>query len=182
MIFSRKAPESLPPQPPSQPDPHGDEAGKRAAGAKQLSAAFGAIVALFMRSAEEKFLSLQDLEWLVLPALIRGQFVIAEARPKESGAIMPVGVVLWALVSPEVDKRLAGQKSGTLRLAPDEWRSGDVPWIIVSAGDRKVVGKLLEQLTGTVFKERPPRMRVRDAEGKVLVGRIEIRAEPKVTA
>jgi hemolysin-activating ACP:hemolysin acyltransferase len=144
--------------------------------AKNLAGAFGSMVALLMRSADEKSLSLTDLEWLVLPALARGQFAVAEAQPKDSGAIMPVGLVLWALVSPDVDARLAGHGEGVLRLAPADWQSGNIPWIIVRAGEPKVVGRLLEQLVRTVFKGRPPRMRVRDGEGKFRAGRVEIKA------
>jgi hemolysin-activating ACP:hemolysin acyltransferase len=150
-----------------------EDAKKRAIAAKQIAASFGEIVTLLMRSPTERQHSLQDLEWLVIPAIARGQFAVADAQSKETGAVTTVGTVLWAFVSAEIDKRLE-HATGPLRLQPNEWRSGDIPWIILAVGDPKVVGSLLQQLTRSVFKDRPARMRVRGADGKVVVGRLEL--------
>ncbi len=151
-----------------------EEVKKRAIAAKQVAASFGEIVMLLMRSPTEKFHSLQDLEWLIAPALVRGQFALADAQSKETGVVMPVGAVLWALVSAEVDKRLTEKTEEPIRLLPDEWRSGDIPWIILTAGDSKVVGGLLQQMTKAMFKEKPAKIRVKGQDGKVVVGRLEV--------
>ena len=89
---------------------------------------------LLLRSSQENH-SVADLGWLVVPAVANGQFAVAEARSQETGAITPVGALLWALVSADVDKHLT-DLSAPLRLKPNEWRSGDIPWIILAIGDR----------------------------------------------
>jgi cytolysin-activating lysine-acyltransferase len=159
-----------------------DEATARshAAGAKKLAAAFGSVVSLMMRAPDVKSLPISELEWLVMPALSRGQFAIAEAQPKDAAVLMPIGLVLWAMVSKDVDARLSEQSGNLLKLAPEEWRSGDIPWITFRVGDPKVIGHLLSELTKSVFKGRAPRMRVRNADGKILVGRVE--AKPSESA
>jgi cytolysin-activating lysine-acyltransferase len=151
-----------------------EDAKKRMIASKQMSAAFGEIVALLMRQPSEKHHSLADLEWLVVPAVARGQYALAEAQSKETGATAPVGAVLWALVSPEIDRRLS-DLSVPARLKPEEWRSGDIPWIIQATGDMKILGGLMQQLTQKTFKNRPPKMRVRGADGKLTVGHLEVK-------
>ena len=55
---------------------------------------FGEIVSVFMRSAQHRTLTLADIERLVLPAVATGQFMLAEAEVKATGAKQPVAVVL----------------------------------------------------------------------------------------
>lgn len=147
---------------------------KRMMASKQMAAAFGEIVSLLMRSSSEKHYSLTDLEWLVVPAVARGQYALAEAQSKETGAIAPVGAILWALVSEEVDKRLM-DLSIPPRLKPDEWRSGDIPWVIQTSGDMKILAGLIQKISEKTFKDQPPKMRIRGADGKVSVGHIELK-------
>ena len=158
-----------------------EDARKRMNASKQMAAAFGEVVSLLMRSGSDKHHSLADLEWLVVPAIARGQYALAEAQSKETGATAPVGAVLWALVSQEVDKRLS-DISAPVRLRPDEWRSGDIPWIVLATGDLKILGGLIQQLTHKAFNERAPRMRVRGADGKISVGQLEVRQKAATDA
>lgn len=151
-----------------------EESKKRALAAKQMAASFGEFVTLLMRSGTEKHHTLGDLEWLVVPALVHRQFALAEAQSKETGAVSPVGGVLWAFVSEEVDKRLSDVSAPT-RLKPNEWRSGDIPWIIMATGDRRILAGLIQQLTKSVFKDRQPKMRIRGQDGKVSVGHLEVK-------
>lgn len=153
-----------------------DKARKRAIASKQIAAAFGEIVALAMRTQSTRHHTLQDLEWLIAPAVLTGQFALAEAQAKTTGLVTPVGAVLWALVSEETDRRLTAELDTPLRLRPDEWRGGPIPWIVLTLGDQRVVGGLLKQLTETAFKDRPPKLRARGADGKLTVGRLEISA------
>lgn len=152
-----------------------EQAKLRAAASKRMSAAFGDIVLLMSRAPGEQHYSLRDLDWLVMPAVGYGQFALAEAQSKENGAVLPVGAILWALVSPDVDARLSAQDTGPIRLSPAEWRSGDIAWIIHTVGDPKILSGLMEQLTKTAFKDRAPKMRVRGSDGKAKVGHIEVR-------
>lgn len=151
-----------------------EDAKKRAVAAKQLAAAFGEFVMLMMRSQHEKHHTLSDLEWLIVPGLLSRQYALAEAQSKETGMVSPVGGVLWASVSEEVDKRLS-DLSTPLRLKPAEWRSGDILWIVSAHGDNRVLAGLIQQLTTSVFKDRKPKMRVRGNDGKLTVGHLEIK-------
>ena len=151
-----------------------EEAKKRAAASKRMAASFGEIVSLLMRSPADKHHTLADLEWLIAPAVMRGQFAVAEAQSKETGATAPIGAVLWAFVSEEVDARLTDLAT-PMRLKPDEWRSGDIPWIIHATGDTRVIAGLIQQLTASVLKGKAPKMRARGSDGKVTVGHIEIK-------
>jgi cytolysin-activating lysine-acyltransferase len=151
-----------------------EEAKKRALAAKQVAAAFGEFVMLMMRSPNERHHTLTDLEWLIVPGLINRQYALAEAQSKETGMVSPVGGVLWAFVSEEVDKRLS-DLSTPLRLKPSEWRSGDIPWIVSAHGDNRVLAGLIQQLTTTLFKDRKPKMRVRGRDGKLTVGHLEVK-------
>lgn len=151
-----------------------EESKKRAVAAKQMAASFGEFVTLLMRSQSEKHHTLGDLEWLIVPALMHRQFALAEAQSKETGAVSPVAGVLWAYVSEEVDKRLSDASAPT-RLKPNEWKSGDIPWIILATGDRRVLAGLIQQLTKSVFKDRDPKMRIRGKDGKVSVGHLEVK-------
>ena len=152
-----------------------EESKKRAAASKRMAASFGEIVLLMSQSPGEQHYALRDLDWLVAPAVRLGQFALAEAQSKTNGLVLPVGAVLWALVSSEVDQRLSSQEAGPIRLAPQEWRSGDIPWIIHTVGEPKILGGLMEQLTKTVFKERAPKMRIRGADGKAKVGEVHVK-------
>ena len=151
-----------------------DEIKKRGIAAKHVAASFGEIVTLMMRSPVDKAITLNDLEWMVVPALQSGQFAVAEAQSKETGAVMPVGAVLWAFVSPEVDQRLSSSLDQPARLQPAEWRSGDIPWVVMAIGEPKLLGGLLQQLAKTVFARQAPKMRARGADGKISVGRLEL--------
>ena len=153
-----------------------DEIKKRGAAAKHVAASFGEIVTLMMRSAADKSITLNDLEWMVVPALQSGQFAVAEAQSKDTGAVMPVGAVLWAFVSPDVDQRLSTALDQPIRLQPPEWRSGDIPWVIMAIGEPKLLGGLLQQLSKSVFARQAPKMRARGADGKVAIGRLEFNA------
>jgi cytolysin-activating lysine-acyltransferase len=152
-----------------------EEAKKRAAASKRMAASFGEIALLMSQSPAEQHYALRDLDWLVAPAVRLGQFALAEAQSKTNGLVVPVGAILWALVSPEVDQRLSSQETGPIRLAPNEWRSGDIPWIIHTVGEPKILGGLMERLTKTVFKDKAPKMRVRGSDGKAKVGEVHIK-------
>jgi hemolysin-activating ACP:hemolysin acyltransferase len=143
---------------------------QRAATVRQIDLVLGQIVAVLMRSPQHKHYSLADLEWLVLPAVLSGQFRIAQAQ--QAAAVAPVGVVLWASVSADVDRRLS-DLSAPARLRPDEWRSGDVPWLMELVCDTRAQQALLKELGDGVFKGRSVKMRMRGADGKVQVGTLQ---------
>lgn len=139
---------------------------QRAGAAKLAAAAFGEVVSVLMRSAQYKHFALTDLEWLVVPAVMTGQFSLAEAQSKTSGFTAPVGLVLWASVSAETDQRLAAEPGRQIRLRPDEWRSGDILWVVDAIGERRVVGAMLKRLRERQWQGRAVKIRTRGPDGK----------------
>lgn len=152
----------------------------RTAEDKAISTAFGDIVSVLMRTEPFKGLALQDLEWLVMPALRTGQFAMAHGDPRGPEATeggkdgegkakplnVPIAVVLWAYVSDDVDARLraAPPSNGLLPLAPGEWRSGKSPWIIAAAGVPQALKAILSHMTTQVFKDEPANMLIGDGK------------------
>ena len=127
--------------------------------------AFTQVVGVLMRSPHYRRYTLGDLEWLVIPPLLAGQFRIGEAKvDKNQGAVMPVAVVLWASVSAEVDKKLMEETS--LQLKPEEWRSGDILWLVHAAGETRFVRQVVDQLLKTTLKGRQVKVRAHDPAGK----------------
>jgi len=114
-----------------------------------------------MRSSQHKHLALTDLEWLLVPPLTAGQFAVANMQSKEGGPSVPAAVVLWASVSPEVDQRLSANLSAPIRLQPDEWKSGDILWLIEAVGDGRLLSNFLMNLQEKAFRDREVRVRVR---------------------
>jgi len=149
---------------------------KRATKSKQLQAAFGEIVGLLMRTPQFKSLPLSSLDALVVPAIATGQFMIAEAQAKQSGFIAPVAAVLWASVSEEVDRRLSESRDAALKLAPKDWQSGDIPWLIIAAGDQRLVTALRQRLKGTVLKGRSLKSLTAQKDGKDLASPTHMRS------
>jgi cytolysin-activating lysine-acyltransferase len=119
-----------------------------------------------MRSAQHRILSLGDLDWLVLPAMANGQYSIAQIS--QAGTPTPIGVLLWAMVSADVEQRLLNS-AGPLKLQPAEWRSGDIPWVVEVAGDARTEDALLRHL-GEMFKGQEIKRRTVGPDGKVKVG------------
>jgi hemolysin-activating ACP:hemolysin acyltransferase len=129
--------------------------------------AFTQVVGVLMRSPNYRRYTLSDLEWLVIPPLLAGQFRIGEAKAdKNQRAVMPVAVVLWASVSSEVDKRLMESEEASLQLKPEEWKSGDILWIMHAAGETRFVRQVVDELTKTTLKGRQVKVRAHDPAGK----------------
>jgi hemolysin-activating ACP:hemolysin acyltransferase len=154
-----------------------EELRKRAAASKLVSASFGEIVSVLMRSEHYRGYTLQDLEWLVVPAVLSNQFLLAEARAKGNGFTAPVGVVLWASVSPEVDRRLTAGIAQPIRLKPEDWRSGDILWLVDAVGPPKLIGGMLQRLHAKVFKGRQVKLRAQGQDGKPAVRTMELKAQ-----
>jgi hemolysin-activating ACP:hemolysin acyltransferase len=114
-------------------------------------------VALFLRSPAHRHYTLADLEWCLLPALARGQFMVAEAKLPDGQAV-PAALVLWARVSVEVDARLSAAPRYPIRLHPNEWQSGDVIWIVDAVGEPKAAQQCIETLTMAAFHGRQFKM------------------------
>ncbi len=134
------------------------------------AAAFGQVVSILVRSPKHRLDFLSELEWTVMPAIALEQYSIAEAKEKNSQRRFPVAAVMWALVSEDVDRRLAANPAQRPRLKPTEWRSGSIAWLIDAAGEPQAVSALLKSLVEQRFKETGLRMATSGADKKPVVG------------
>jgi hemolysin-activating ACP:hemolysin acyltransferase len=140
---------------------------------KLISASVGDVAMVFSRSPAHKHFSLADIEWVILPAVVHGQFHVAETANTEFGFRAPIAVVTGALVSEEVDQRLRGEGPRRARLRPDEWKTGDIGWIIDLAGDQRGLAVAIDWLKAGPFKGKTANIAARDATGAALVLKIE---------
>jgi hemolysin-activating ACP:hemolysin acyltransferase len=141
----------------------------------QFVRSFSQIVAVMMRDPNFRNLRIADLEWLVLPPAMAGQFRLAlvpqqgKAKGQEGGVLLPVAVALWAAVSEEIDKALSESRDGPVGLRPDQWASGDNLWLIAIAGDQRAMPTFLKQLAEKEFKGRLVKVRTQGSDGKFVV-------------
>jgi cytolysin-activating lysine-acyltransferase len=142
---------------------------RRDAAALRNALAFTQALGVLMRSPHYRTYTLADIEWLVIPPLMAGQFRIGEAKPDAQGPSLPVAAVFWASVSPEVDKRLAEAKSAAPQLKPEEWKSGDILWLVHAAGETRFVRSVIDQLMKTTFKGREVKVLASDRDGNAKV-------------
>lgn len=140
----------------------------------RMSQSFSQVVAVLMRDANFRNLRLADLEWLVLPAIMSGQFKLGHARAqpgadksKDGGTFIPVAVAMWARVSPAIDKAMSENLDKPVQLKANQWMSGDIPWLIAVAGDQRMIPTFLKQLTEEEFKGKHVKMRARTPDGGV---------------
>src|SRR5262245_64111137 len=167
------------------PDGNGANAQPRArrpgeARQARFGQSFSQVVAVLMRDQNFRNMRIAELEWLVLPPIMAGQFRLAHmpAPPRageppkaadKGGVRLPVAVALWARVSAQIDKGLSENLDKPVRLRANQWASGDKIWLMAVAGDRRAIPKFLEQLKEREFKGQDVKMRANAGEGKVVV-------------
>lgn len=167
-----------------------------------IAAVLGEIAWLMSQSPAHRQLFIADLEWLIMPPLLLGQFRLFHAPaaapshaavqsppitgmatsgavPASGGASRetqrPIGVVLWALVDAEVEARLA---AGGARLRPQDWRSGDRLWVvevIAAAGAAAPGAPLAEAMVADLKRAVFPERKItmrRVVAGKAEVGEV----------
>ena len=106
---------------------------------KTVSQVLGEITWLMTQSPRHKAISLGDLEWLVMPAILLQQFRIFYKGEQ------PVGVAFWALADEIVAKRI---DAGDVRLTPAEWKSGASKRIIDVVAPFGGEAEMLGQISG----------------------------------
>ena len=117
-----------------------------AAMSKMISASIGDIAMVFARSPQHKHYTFADMEWMILPAVLSGQFHVVEAVHRESGFRAPVGVITWARVCEEAHRRLVEQPGRPIQLRPDEWTSGNIWWLVHVIGPPASLAQAIEHL------------------------------------
>jgi cytolysin-activating lysine-acyltransferase len=147
---------------------------------ERMAQSFADIVGVLMRDQGFRNLRLGDLEWLVLPPIMAGQFRLGHSTAqlpggklattaKGGGILVPVAVALWASVSPAIDKRLSENLDQPLTLRPNEWASGDHLWLITLAGDKRGLPAFVKRLAKDEFKGRQVKMRASGPDGKIAI-------------
>jgi cytolysin-activating lysine-acyltransferase len=126
----------------------------------RFAISFAHIVMLLMRSPQYQALTLADLQWMVMPALLSNQCAVLEANDTPVGTPRAAkAMALWASVSPAVDARLQQDQAPALQLAAEDWRSGDIIWLIDAVGDGESVQQLVGHLRQVAFKGRDVKLR-----------------------
>lgn len=159
-----------------------EELKKRAEASKRVAATMGELIGLMARSPRHREHKLADIRWLVVPAIRTGQYSMATAQSKSNGYTAPVAAVLWASVSADVDKRIAADLSAPIRLAPREWKSGDILWLVDAIGDNRLVGELVKRLQTKEWEGRAVKARMVDAQKQVQIRTIEAQSASKAAA
>lgn len=117
---------------------------------RRISTALGEICALLPTLPRYRHLPLQDLEWMIMAPLLKNQIALARLAFRKGEEKRFVGGVIWAKVSPEVDRKIRDQiRDGTfpIRLQREDWTSGDITWILdVLAPTRKVATKIFSEI------------------------------------
>ncbi len=125
----------------------------------------GEIVSVLMRSPQHRAMSLADAHTMIAPALTSSQYLIAAAQDPTRTVATPVAVALWAQVSAEIDQRLSANPAEPVRLEPADWTSGDIPWLILVAGDQRAIQPMLAELQKTKLGGKAMKMRARTPDG-----------------
>jgi hemolysin-activating ACP:hemolysin acyltransferase len=159
-----------------------DPADVGAAASRLVAASIGDVVLVLSRSPAHKHYAIADIEWMVLPAVMTGQFYVAQAADKERGFRAPIAVATWAFVSEEVDRRLQEGLPHRVRLGPHEWRSGEISWIIDLVGAPVGVKHTLAWMRMGPFKNKAPKIIVRDGRGQAGVVAIDALANVEPTS
>jgi cytolysin-activating lysine-acyltransferase len=141
---------------------------------------FSQIAAVMMRDRNFRNTRLGELEWLLLPPLLAGQWRLGKvsasvpnADPKAGVTLVPAAMALWARVSPAVDERLAKDLDKPLLLKPNEWTSGDILWLIAVAGDPRAMPRFLVSLRDREFKDKTVKLRAGGPDKKPVVMNLE---------
>lgn len=133
-----------------------------------LAAKFGNMVTIMMQSPLHEKITLSDLHDHLVPALLHNQYCMAEAKNSETGETVPVGLILWAVVSDNIHNRLKSSPEPLIHLSKAEWKSGDNFWIIDAIGPQKILIPLLTNLRKTEFKKKTVHYRAHSEEGIIV--------------
>lgn len=90
-----------------------------------VSHLLGEMTWLLTQSPLHRGLSIGDLEWLVMPALLHEQFYLFRDGDQ------PVGLAMWARCNASAAAKLdRGMLEPENRLTLEEWRSGSQVWLV----------------------------------------------------
>ena len=128
---------------------------------KTVAQVMGEVTWLLTQSPIHKNMFIGDLEWFVMPAILTEQFRIWNGP---NGT--PAAFVTYAFVSPETDARL---RAGAHKLAPHEWQSGDILWLMELVAPFGAVDEILQDLVMNAFKDQSFNFHTTSANGERIV-------------
>lgn len=149
---------------------------------KLVSAAVGDIALVMARHPSYKHFALADLEWMVLPPVLAGQYYVGEAQDQTTGARASIACITWGRFSLGVEQRYSAPGPRQPRLHPDDWTSGDQLWLVDIIGRPEAVAAGLKTLSAGPFKNAKVRMRKdpsgADADLTTLLAALPLAAPP----
>lgn len=90
-----------------------------------VSHLLGEMTWLLTQSPLHRAMAIEDLEWLVMPALLHEQFYLFRDGDQ------PVGLALWARTTADGEAKLdRGMIEPENRLSLEEWKNGDRLWLV----------------------------------------------------
>ena len=122
------------------------------------SAVFGEVVGLMMSMPAYRHVFLTDLDWMILPPLMLGQYKLYRDKDR------PVAFAAWGKLSAEAEARL---QEANPRLAPKDWNSGDRIWLINVFAPGSNADVVVADLAKTVFAETTFHMHKTTMTGRV---------------
>ncbi len=137
-----------PPSPFNQPAP--------SAASRTVAGVLGEITWLMTQSPSHKGFFISDLEWMIMLPVMMQQFRLFYDKDK------PIGVALYARVNDEVEERL---KSGSARLRPQDWKSGDKLWIVEIIAPFGGHEAMMTDFKQQLFKDTDVHFLMRSAKG-----------------
>ncbi len=138
--------------------------------ARKTLIALGEIVSVLMKAPEYRTASLASIQTLVGPAISSGQFMVLSAHDKARGVTTPAAIALWANVSADVDRRMMSDDAAqSPLLKAEEWTGGQIAWLVVLTGDKRMLPSLVSRLQQTKLKGRAIKVRLKGDDGKLIM-------------
>jgi cytolysin-activating lysine-acyltransferase len=117
----------------------------------------GPVMWLYARDPMRRFTFVSDMDWRLLPPLVLEQCKLYNKQD------VPWAFFSWATVSAEVDRRL---QSSNPVIAPHEWHSGDVPWLIDAVMPFGEDAALLKEVAAAISGGKPVKVWLPAANGQ----------------
>ncbi len=109
-----------------------------------MSSVLGDVCWLLSQSPAHRYnFFMADIEWMVFPPIMHGQYKLFQSDNR------PAGFAMWANVSDEVQKKL---EAGIGKLSGQDWKSGDNLWLIDIISPYGHADQMLADLKQSVFK------------------------------
>jgi hemolysin-activating ACP:hemolysin acyltransferase len=148
-------------------------------GAEMRFTVFGKILSMMGRQKPFADMPLAQVASMIGPAIEAGQFAIADRQSKDQTApAVPMAFILWARVSEEVDKKLSENLDQPAALTPQDFTSGDIPWLILSVGPQQAIAAILKAVSAKLPEGKAFKMRFTGKDGQQQVGFVSVEERP----